>query len=107
MREKQLRGLWYYEYIEVVQNHLKRMRKMIEKNLLIDMGVSLPEGTDWDKVNEEITNSIIEIVEKLSGMCGGGVRFEEFDYEKIDAELDETPKIEIPQHLEEEMVVHV
>ncbi len=79
---------------------------MIEKNLLIDMGVSLPEGTDWDKVTEAITNSIIEIVEKLSGMCGGGVRFDEFDYEKIDAELDEVQEAEVSQHLEEEMVMY-
>jgi len=79
---------------------------MIEKNLLIDMGVSLPEGTNWDKVTEAITDSIIEIIEKLDGMCGGGIRFEKFDYEKIDSELDEVPKIEISQYLDEKMAVH-
>ena len=83
---------------------------MIEKNLLIDMGVSLPQGTNWDDVTKAITDSIIEIVEKLDGMCGGGVRFEEFNYDEIEADLDkaqdEADEVEV-QFLEEKMLVHV
>lgn len=80
---------------------------MKEKNLLIDMGVSLPEGTNWDEVTKAITESIIEIVEKLDGICGGGVRFEEFNYEEIDADLDEAQDEVEVQFLEEKMLAHV
>jgi hypothetical protein len=59
----------------------------MEKNLLIDMGVSLPEGTNWDEVAMAITEAIIAIVEQLDGECGGSVHFQEFDYEAIEAEL--------------------
>lgn len=55
----------------------------MEKNLLVDMGISLPEGTNWDEVAQEITEAIIAIAEKRDGTCGGGVQFQEFDYEAI------------------------
>lgn len=59
----------------------------MEKNLLVDMGVRLPEGTNWDEVAHAITQSIITIVELLNGECGGSVKFQTFDYDEIEAEL--------------------
>lgn len=60
----------------------------MEKNLLVDMGIWLPENTNWDEVASAITDAIIAVVEGMNGECGGSVKFEAFDYDAIEAELD-------------------